>query len=84
MEELLSKYDEIVNVAVLLKKAGLARKSTSAEKINTLINYYGLSDIETTKNNFKNLSERCFRRSSATGLDTRMIATWVIEGRSSI
>jgi len=83
MEELLSKYDEIVNVAVLLKKAGLARKSTSAEKINTLINYYGLSDIETTKNNFKNLSERCFRRSSATGLDTRMIATWVIEAEAA-
>lgn len=73
--EILKKIDDKVCTKVLFK-AIKAPLSTSCKKRQALKSIFGLSD------NFDQeiamATRGCFRRSALTGLDIRMISTWVI------
>ena len=77
----LRELDEIVCVKSLCKTLGI-RKGTSATKRKEIQHFFGITNIVELKNGFTKLSDCCFRRSAKNGLDTRMIATWVVKAKA--
>lgn len=75
----LSELDQIINVKSLLKGLG---KMSSIEKRDYLLSHYGITSVGALRDCFNSLALNCFRRSAKTGLDERMIATWVVKARS--
>lgn len=76
----LEKLDEVVNVKSLLKGENV-RKLNFRQKFNLIRSKYGIDSVEKFKSDFYELESSCFRRSAKTGLDVRMIATWVIKAQ---
>lgn len=78
---LLDEFGKLISVTALLK--GLVKpKDTAINKLNCLREEFGLSMPVDLQYHLHQLSERCFRRSDKTGLDTTMIATWVVRARA--
>ena len=77
----LSEYDNVVCVKSLLKSAGTKRTSYS-EKLAWIEHHYGISDPKIVCEQSSLLISENFRKSAKTGLDGRMIATWVIKARA--
>ena len=75
----LSELDQIINVKSLLKGLG---KMSPIEKRDFLAEHYGITSVDSLRDCFNSLATNCFRRSAKTGLDERMIATWVVMARS--
>ena len=71
----LNAIDSLVSVKTLLKF--LKKKfKTNADKLDALRHYYGLSsDASET---IATLTQGCYRKSSTTGMDKRMISSWVV------
>jgi HTH-type transcriptional regulator/antitoxin HigA len=78
---LLEEIDKIINVSVLLKGI-VDNKAPGTEKLHVLKNYYGVYSPVKLQEAFSNLANRCFRKSAKTGLNERMIATWVVKARA--
>lgn len=78
---MLSEYDLIINVDALLKGAGIARRD-AIERLRYIQECYRLGTPSELKVQFTNLADNCFRCSAKTGLDERMIATWVVKARA--
>ena len=70
----LEKFNELISIKTLLKKLGYKFKN-NIEKLKALNNYYNINSESLEK--FQELYQGCFRRSSATGMDERMIRTWM-------
>lgn len=71
----LNSIDEEVSVKTLLKF--LKKKfKTNVEKLEALRHYYGLSS--NTTDSLDALTQGCYRKSSTTGMDRRMILSWVV------
>jgi HTH-type transcriptional regulator / antitoxin HigA len=70
---LLVEYDEIYDLKVIFKYAGISKK-TSAERLDFCrsVLHFGLPSIQ------KKIIAGYFHKSEKTGLDTRMIATWSV------
>lgn len=77
----LAEYDKVICIKSLLKSSGTKRASYS-EKLSWMENYYGISDPELVGEQSSLLISGNFRKSAKTGLDERMIATWVIKARA--
>lgn len=70
----LNSIDEIVSVKTLLKY--LKKKfKTNVDKLTALHHYYGLSP--SVSEMAISMTQGCYRRSSTTGMDQRMITSWV-------
>ncbi len=78
-DSFLTELDRIINVKALLKGSG---KMTSVEKQRYMAAHYGITSVNALTDCFDSLASQCFRRSAKTGLDERMIATWVVKARS--
>lgn len=75
----LNSIDEVVSVKTLLKF--LKKKfKTNVSKLEALNQYYGLSS-ETCKT-VALITQGCYRKSSTTGMDRRMILSWVVLARA--
>lgn len=72
-DRLLIEYDNIYDLKVIFKYAGLF-KSTSSEKLNFCRTVLHFGSPSTQKKSI----EGYFHKSEKTGLDTRMIATWSV------
>ncbi len=71
----LNSIDEEVSVKTLLKFLK-KRFKTNVEKLEALRHYYGLSsNVSAT---VASLTQGCYRKSSTTGMDKRMISSWVV------
>lgn len=71
----LNSIDEEVSVKTLLKLLK-KRFKTNVEKLEALKHYYSLSsDASVTVASF---TQGCYRKSSTTGMDKRMISSWVV------
>lgn len=81
--KLLLEYDQIICLKTIFKEAGL-KKSTNRECILTLQGEYGLPMPAILKEKSQMLYGGYFRKSAKTGLDARMIATWVVLARHSV
>lgn len=71
----LRSIDEEVSVKTLLsflKK----RFKTNVEKLEALRHYYGLSSNASVT--VASITQGCYRKSSSTGMDKRMISSWVV------
>ena len=79
----LEAYDKIISVKILLKKANISVKGNS-ECLDLLRKSYHLPSPKTLENESNILRNGYFRKSSKTGLDERMIATWVVLARNSV
>lgn len=73
--EKINEIDKLVNVKSLLN-ACKCKKNSAAEKIKILKTIFGIYDKPQL--DLKNISKGCFRKSTVTGLDHRMILTWVV------
>lgn len=80
-QEFLDKLDTVINVKALLKGVKLIRRSASSV-IDYLKENFGIASFEELSRSFQQLENTCFRRSAKTGLDTRMISTWVVKARA--
>lgn len=85
-EELLAReevmmYDEVVSVKDLLKRAGVG-KADNKQSLAILRKAYNLPPAKELNANL--LCKGFFRKSARTGLDSRMIATWVVLARASV
>lgn len=74
----LSELDQVINVKSLFKGLG---KMSPVEKRDFLVEHYGITSVNSLRDCFNSLASNCFRRSAKTGLDERMIATWVVMAR---
>lgn len=81
--EELAAYDKIISVKILMKKANLKAKD-NGECLAVLRDTYHLPSAEVLKTDSEMLRNGFFRKSAKTGLDERMIATWVILARNSV
>jgi len=82
-EEILKAYDEVVSVRSLLKSLNMERKA-HAYQLAALVKQYDLSEPHALSQNLQTLKNRCFRRSAKTGMDHRMIYTWVLKARKEV
>ena len=73
---LLSQYDKIVSVKDLIRRQGI-KATTNKEKVDMLQTTYSLPTPETLQQATNNIGG-FFRKSSKQGLDSRMIATWIV------
>lgn len=80
-DTVLSEIDQIVNVSILLR-GHIKGKTSSAEKLKVLKDVYGIEHPKDLGTSFSRLANRCFRKSAKTGLNERMIATWVVKARA--
>lgn len=71
----LNSIDEEVSVKTLLKFLK-KRFRTNVEKLEALRHYYGLSSNASVT--VTSLTQGCYRKSSTTGMDKKMISTWVV------
>lgn len=81
--EILTAYDKIVSVKELLKKAKIRVKDNS-QCLSLLKQTYNLPSPNVLRNNSEMLRNGFFKKSTKTGLDERMIATWVVLARNSV
>lgn len=81
--EEIAAYDQVICVKTLLKKANISAKG-NRECLDVLRHTYQLPSPEKLKNESEMLKNGFFRKSAKTGLDERMIATWVVLARSSV
>lgn len=78
---LLQDLDRIINIKALMKGARLI-KPTSVNKATFLSAKYGITSAEEIESSIQQLEASCFRRSAKTGLDMRMITTWVVKAQA--
>lgn len=78
---IVDELNKIINVDALLKGIGL-KKPTAIQKLSYIRDNYGIESIGDFRDSFSQLATSCFRRSAKTGLDERMIATWVVKAQS--
>lgn len=81
--EALAAYDKIVSVKDLLKKAKIKARGNS-QCLSLLRQAYNLPSPDVLKNDSEMLRNGFFKKSTKTGLDERMIATWVVLARNSV
>lgn len=75
----LAKYDSIFSLKDFFKKNRIERKCSCVEKLDFLKSSIRTGSYENTKERINNLvAGGFFRRSEKTGVDARMIATWVV------
>lgn len=74
-------YDEVVSVKDLLKRVGVG-KVDSKQSLAILQKAYSLPPAKELTANL--LCKGFFKKSAKTGLDSRMIATWVVLARASV
>lgn len=80
--EELAKFDTILSLKVFFKKNKIDKKCSCTQKLDFLKKSIRLSSYENTKDSVNNLvAGGFFRKSEKTGLDARMIATWVALAR---
>ncbi|MGI6222392.1 MAG: helix-turn-helix domain-containing protein [Prevotella sp.] len=79
----LEDYDKIISIKILSKKAG-AKQEGNKQFLDSLRNYYSLPSPEALNNDSDMLRSGLFKKSSKTGLDARMIATWVVLARHAV
>lgn len=80
--EELSKFDSILSLKELFKKSPLDKKSSCVEKLTFLREAIGVGSFEGTRDSVDKLvAGGFFRKSEKTGLNARMIATWVALAR---
>lgn len=80
--EELSKFDDILSLKDIFKRSPLDKNSSCVEKLTFLKKAIGVGSFENAKANVDKLVVGgFFRRSEKTGLDARMIATWVALAR---
>lgn len=80
--EELSKLDDILSLKELFKRSSLNKNSSCLNKLAFLKEKIGIDSFENTQASVdKLLIGGFFRKSAKTGLDARMIATWVILAR---
>ena len=80
-KNLLEQLDTIINLKSLLKGYNKT-KLTFVKRVQILREKYGITSFEETKSQLSSLAANCFRRSATTGLDVRMISTWVVMAKS--
>lgn len=81
-EDVLQEYDKYVCVKSLLQVNKLCKMSF-VEQLQLLKEKYNILEPPIALQHFmSNLSNRCFRRSEKAGLDTRMIATWIVKAEA--
>ena len=80
-QELLDKLETVINVKALLKGVKLIKR-TASSIIAYLKENFGITTFEELARSSQQLENSCFRRSAKTGLDTRMITTWVVKARA--
>lgn len=80
-DTILREIDQIVNVSILLK-GHIKGKASGAEKLKALKDIYGIEFPKDLEASFSRLANKCFRKSAKTGLNERMIATWVVKARA--
>jgi HTH-type transcriptional regulator/antitoxin HigA len=73
---LLAQYDEIVSVKDLVRRQGI-KATTNIEKVEMLQKVYMLPEPQILSQKTNNIGG-FFRKSSKQGLDSRMIATWIV------
>lgn len=76
------KLDTIDSVVSVKRLLGFLKKKfkTNMDKLNALRNYYGLSsDVSSI---IEKMALGCYRKSSSTGMDIRMIYSWVVIAHS--
>lgn len=78
----LEEYDRIICVSSLLKQMK-TKKSSFKDKLNWIENHYELENPQSIHTAASNLIDGSFRKSTKTGLDERMITTWVIKARAT-
>lgn len=71
----LNSIDKEVSVKTLLKYLK-KRFKTNVEKLDALRQYYGLSSNASAT--VASFTQGCYRKSSTTGMDKRMISSWVV------
>lgn len=80
--EELDKFDDILSLKELFKKSSLDKNSSYVEKLTFLKNAIGVDSFEDAKSSVDKLvAGGFFRKSEKTGLNARMIATWVALAR---
>ena len=77
----LEQLDTIINIKSLLKEYK-GRKLSFLQRAQILREKYGIISFGDAKSQFTALETKCFRRSAKTGLDVRMISTWVVKAKS--
>lgn len=82
-EKELAAYDEVVSIHTLIKLAGI-KKVSKKQCVSSLQSTYGLPSPEVLKTKSEMLTNGYFKKSAKTGLDARMIATWVVLARNSV
>lgn len=80
--EELAKYDSILSLKVFFKQNKIDKKCPYTKKLDFLKRSIRLASFENAKDSVNNLvTGGFFRKSEKTGLDARMIATWVALAR---
>ncbi len=82
-EKELAAYDEVVSIHTLNKLAGIKNVS-KRQCVSSLCSTYNLPSPNELKANSELLTGGYFKRSAKTGLDARMIATWVVLAMNSV
>lgn len=77
-KDILDAFDKVVCVSSLLKGSNIKKKAFS-DKLQWLESHYGLSSPKSLQTRAEGILNGCFRRSSKTGLDSRMIMTWAVK-----
>lgn len=77
----LRELDTVINVSALLKGIKPS-EPTALCKLAILREKYDVESSDKIVQSFKQLETACFRRSAKTGLDRRMIATWVVKAEA--
>ena len=78
----MEKFDNILSLKELFKRSSLDKNSSCVEKLIFLKEKIGIDSFESTKDSVDKLvAGGFFRKSEKTGLDARMIATWVALAR---
>ena len=80
-DTMLREIDQIVNVSILLK-GHIKGRASGAEKLTALKEIYGIEFPKDLGASFSHLANKCFRKSAKTGLNERMIATWVVKAQA--
>ena len=80
-QDLLDKLNDLINVNTLLKGVKLAKRS-AVNIIQYLKENFGITNVDELTASFQRLENTCFRKSAKTGLDTRMISTWVVKAQA--
>lgn len=77
---LLAQYDDVISVKTIMKDEGMAICSCK-DQCELLQTKYQLPVPQVIKKQSESLINGCFKKSVKTGLDHRMITTWVVLAR---